>query len=210
MCRRKTGFIRPSLIKAHEIWRDRCYIRRRGRQRTFGRFHTRSPQFGSRSPEAGTEATAYGSCCFVSERTSYQRGNNTMNDGHSGIGNSQVDKGGSGSFQLILAKLKQGNGQADLVIHATSNTSYDYGLDPWNSLQALALPTIKVGAPFTTIAAFTDRLPHFHAMLTDSKALEKCRECNMYSKDLLERLMNSFDCASKKIKSSERSASSRQ
>ncbi len=71
-----------------------------------------------------------------------------MNDGHSGIGNSQVDKGGSGSFQLILAKLKQGNGQADLVIHATSNTSYDYGLDPLEFLASLGFTHYQGRCPF--------------------------------------------------------------
>jgi len=53
-----------------------------------------------------------------------------MNDGHSGIENRQVNQGGSGNFQLILAYLKQGTGRGEFVIHATSNTSYSYGLQP--------------------------------------------------------------------------------
>jgi hypothetical protein len=53
-----------------------------------------------------------------------------MNDGHSGIENRQVNQGGSGNFQLVLAYLKQGTGRGDFVIHATSSTFYSYGLQP--------------------------------------------------------------------------------
>lgn len=47
-----------------------------------------------------------------------------MYDGHSGIENRQVNTGGSGSFQLVLSYLKQGNGYGEFVIHATSNSFY--------------------------------------------------------------------------------------
>ncbi len=47
-----------------------------------------------------------------------------MYDGHSGIENRQVNVGGSGSFQLILSYLRQGNGHGEFVIHATSNSFY--------------------------------------------------------------------------------------
>lgn len=60
-----------------------------------------------------------------------------MSDGHSGIENRQVNQGGSGNFQLILAYLKQGDGRGEFVIHATSNTSYSYGLQPLEFLSGI-------------------------------------------------------------------------
>lgn len=45
-----------------------------------------------------------------------------MTDGHTGIENRQVNQGGSGSFQLTLSYLKQGTGEGEFVIHATSTT----------------------------------------------------------------------------------------
>jgi hypothetical protein len=62
-----------------------------------------------------------------------------MDDGHSGIENRPVKQGGSGNFQLVLAYLKQGTGQGEFVIHATSNTSYSCGLQPLEFLSEIGL-----------------------------------------------------------------------
>jgi hypothetical protein len=71
-----------------------------------------------------------------------------MNDGHSGIENREVNKGGSGGFQLILAYLKQGTGQAEFVIHATSNFSYHYGLHPLEFLAEIGFSHYPGECPF--------------------------------------------------------------
>jgi len=71
-----------------------------------------------------------------------------MNDGHSGIENREVNKGGSGGFQLILAYLKQGTGQAEFVIHATSNFSYHYGLHPLEFLAEIGFSHYLGECPF--------------------------------------------------------------
>lgn len=71
-----------------------------------------------------------------------------MNDGHSGIENRQVNQGGSGNFQLVLAYLKQGSGRGDFVIHATSNTFYSYGLQPLEFLEQIGLSHYHGQCPF--------------------------------------------------------------
>jgi hypothetical protein len=53
-----------------------------------------------------------------------------MFDGHTGIENKEVNKGGSGNFQLILSYLKQSDGQGEFIIHVTSNIHYSAGLQP--------------------------------------------------------------------------------
>lgn len=51
-------------------------------------------------------------------------------DGHTGIEMEEVNRGGSGNFQLILAYLKEASGRSDFVIHASSSISYSAGLQP--------------------------------------------------------------------------------
>jgi hypothetical protein len=59
-----------------------------------------------------------------------------MNDGHTGLENSKVNEGGSGSFSLVLSCLKQ-VGRADLVVHASSNVSYSFGLQHYDFLKRI-------------------------------------------------------------------------
>jgi hypothetical protein len=58
-------------------------------------------------------------------------------DGHSGIENREVNKGGSGNFQLILSYLKESSGRGHFIIHATSGTLYSFGLQPVHFLQQI-------------------------------------------------------------------------
>lgn len=58
-------------------------------------------------------------------------------DGHSGIENNQINKGGSGNFQLFLSYLKQSTGLGEFVIHASSSTFYSSGLQPLEFLQQI-------------------------------------------------------------------------
>lgn len=71
-----------------------------------------------------------------------------MNDGHSGISNSQVNQGASGNFELILAYLKQGDGRGEFVIHATSNTFYSYGVQPLEFLSSIGFTQYRGQCPF--------------------------------------------------------------
>jgi hypothetical protein len=71
-----------------------------------------------------------------------------MNDGHSGIGNRQVNEGGSEKFQLILAYIKQADGQGDFVIHATSNTYTFSGLQPLEFLADIGFTHFRGQCPF--------------------------------------------------------------
>ncbi len=71
-----------------------------------------------------------------------------MNDGHSGIENRQVNQGGSGNFELILAYLKQGTGRGEFVIHATSNTFYSFGLQPLEFLAEIGFTHYSGECPF--------------------------------------------------------------
>jgi hypothetical protein len=71
-----------------------------------------------------------------------------MNDGHSGIENRQVNQGGSGNFQFILAYLKQGTGHGEFVIHATSNTFYSFGLQPLEFLAEIGFTHYSGECPF--------------------------------------------------------------
>lgn len=58
-------------------------------------------------------------------------------DGHSGMEFNKVDEGGSGEFQLILSLLKESSGEGWFIIHATSRTSYSYGLQPFEFLSSI-------------------------------------------------------------------------
>lgn len=71
-----------------------------------------------------------------------------MSDGHSGTENRQVNQGGSGSFRLILAYLKQGTGRGDFVIHATSHASYGPGLQPLEFLMGIGFDHYPGQCPF--------------------------------------------------------------
>lgn len=62
-----------------------------------------------------------------------------MNDGHSGIGNQEINSGGSGGFQLKLSYLKQSDGTGEFVIHATTNYYTTYGLQPAKFLEIIGL-----------------------------------------------------------------------
>jgi hypothetical protein len=50
-----------------------------------------------------------------------------MNDGHTGLEQSKVNEGESGSFKLILSYLKQSSGEAEFVMHVSSNALYSFG-----------------------------------------------------------------------------------
>jgi len=69
-------------------------------------------------------------------------------DGHSGIENRQVNEGRSGNFQLVFSYLKESNGRGNFVIHATSNTSYSYGLQPLEFLQSCGLQHFRGNCQF--------------------------------------------------------------
>jgi len=71
-----------------------------------------------------------------------------MIDGHSGIENREVNRGGSGNFQLVLAYLKESSGAGHFVIHATSSTSYSYGLQPLEFLQQIGFTHFRGECPF--------------------------------------------------------------
>jgi hypothetical protein len=60
-----------------------------------------------------------------------------MNDGHTGLSNSPVNQGESGHFKLVLSYLKQSSGQAEFVIHATSNALYGLGFHPFQFLSKI-------------------------------------------------------------------------
>ena len=69
-----------------------------------------------------------------------------MGDGHSGISNAKVNEGGSGGYQLTLAYLKEGNGSANFIMHATSNTAYS--VDPFQFLLEIGFTQYKGECPF--------------------------------------------------------------
>lgn len=71
-----------------------------------------------------------------------------MMDGHSGIENREVNQGGSGNFQLVLAYLKESSGRGHFIIHATSSTFYSYGLQPLEFLQQIGFANFKGECPF--------------------------------------------------------------
>jgi hypothetical protein len=71
-----------------------------------------------------------------------------MNDGHTGLSNSQVNQGESGNFKFVLSYLKQSAGQAEFVIHATSNVPYSFGLQPFQFLTKIGLTQYSGQCPF--------------------------------------------------------------
>lgn len=71
-----------------------------------------------------------------------------MTDGHSGIENKQVNQGGSGDLHLVLAYLKDSSGVGHFVIHATTSTSYSYGLQPIDFLQQVGFTHFEGDCPF--------------------------------------------------------------
>lgn len=77
-----------------------------------------------------------------------------MNDGHSGVENKQVNEGGSGGFQLVLAALKHGSGQIDFVIHAQTNRFYDVSLNPEEFLENIGLTSYPGQCPFFDTKCF--------------------------------------------------------
>ena len=77
-----------------------------------------------------------------------------MNDGHSGIENRQVNKGASGNFQLILSYLKQADGSGEFIIHVSSNTSYSYGLQPFEFLASIGFTQFRGICPFHSDKCF--------------------------------------------------------
>lgn len=64
-------------------------------------------------------------------------------DGHSGIENREVNKGGSGIFRLILSYLKESSGSGHFIIHATSSAFYASGLQPLQFLQQIGFSHFK-------------------------------------------------------------------
>lgn len=58
-------------------------------------------------------------------------------DGHTGIENNEVNRAGSGNFQLVLSYLKESGGRGYFVIHASSGTFYSFGLQPLQFLQQI-------------------------------------------------------------------------
>jgi hypothetical protein len=70
-----------------------------------------------------------------------------MNDGHTGLEHSKVNEGGSGSFSLVLSYLKQ-VGRADFVVHASSNVSYSFGLQPYDFLLRIGFKPYIGECPF--------------------------------------------------------------
>jgi len=64
-------------------------------------------------------------------------------DGHSGLENTEVNRGGSGRFSLVLSALKTVSGHHELIIHATSATSYSHGLQPLPFLESLGFKHFK-------------------------------------------------------------------
>ena len=56
-------------------------------------------------------------------------------DGHSGIENKEVNRGGSGGFQLVLSFLRESDGRGHFIIHATSGIIYGPRLKPLQFLQ---------------------------------------------------------------------------
>jgi hypothetical protein len=72
----------------------------------------------------------------------------TYIDGHSGVESKEVNRGGSGDFELVLAYLKDSSGAGHFVIHASSNISYSYGLQPREFLEEIGLLHFKGDCPF--------------------------------------------------------------
>jgi len=71
-----------------------------------------------------------------------------MNDGHTGLSNSQVNQGESGNFKLVLSYLKQSTGQAEFVIHASSNVHYGFGFQPDQFLSKISFTEYHGQCPF--------------------------------------------------------------
>src|SRR5258708_26170966 len=71
-----------------------------------------------------------------------------MSDGHTGLSNTQVNQGESGNFKLVLSYLKQSTGQAEFVIHATSNALYGLGFQPDQFLSKIGFTAYHGECPF--------------------------------------------------------------
>src|SRR6266849_5231650 len=70
----------------------------------------------------------------------------SMNDGHSGIENRQVNEGGSGQFRLVLSYLVQVRGAgSEMVIHVSCNTLY---AESTNFLISIGLAKFYGRCPF--------------------------------------------------------------
>lgn len=64
-------------------------------------------------------------------------------DGHTGIKSHEVNRGGKGDFQLVLSYLKESDGSAHFIIHATPKHSYLYGLQPLDFLELIGFNHFK-------------------------------------------------------------------
>jgi len=51
-------------------------------------------------------------------------------DGHTGISNSEIKRGGSGGFKLVLSYLRESSGECHYIIHASSEQFYFSGIQP--------------------------------------------------------------------------------
>jgi len=69
-------------------------------------------------------------------------------DGHSGIENQKVNEGSTNNFQLVLAFLKTTSGDADFIIHATSNILYGPTPHPLEFLQQIGFEPFDGECPF--------------------------------------------------------------
>lgn len=104
-------------------------------------------------------------------------------DGHSGIENREVNRGGSGNFQLVLSYLKESSGCGHFVIHATSSTFYSAGLQPIQFLQEIGFTPFRGECRFHHDRCF---YRHFAEIEYDEIGFESTRQ-NMYIHAAFER-----------------------
>ncbi len=78
-------------------------------------------------------------------------------DGHSGISNNEIKRGGSGGFNLVLSYLKESSGEGYYIIHASSTQFYSSGIQPEEFLQQIGFSKFEGECPF-----FQERCFYLH------------------------------------------------
>jgi len=120
-----------------------------------------------------------------------------MSDGHSGIENRPVKRGGSGDFMLILSYLKRGTGQGEFVIHAASSKFYSYGLQPNEFLADIGLTHFKGSCPFHSNRCFYRVIATFPEGVDRPEEYEQVRNVHECFREFSEGISELFESRQK-------------
>jgi hypothetical protein len=97
-------------------------------------------------------------------------------DGHTGTENKKVNEGGSGPIQLVLAALTRGSGDVHFVVHATSASTYSFGLQPTEFLDRAGLARYDGNCIFLGDRCFFRRIAELKPLAFQREYLSRFSE----------------------------------